>query len=54
MSPPGYDSARDRVVLFVGVNDKPQHMLNDVWEFDGQTWMEKKPNNRKQLKDVRT
>jgi Galactose oxidase, central domain len=39
----GYDSARDRVVLFGGVNDKPQHMLNDVWEFDGQTWMEKKP-----------
>jgi galactose oxidase-like protein len=38
-----YDSARDRVVLFGGVNDKPQHMLNDVWEFDGQTWMEKKP-----------
>jgi hypothetical protein len=39
----GYDSSRDRVVLFGGVNDKPQRVLNDVWEFDGTKWTQKQP-----------
>jgi hypothetical protein len=40
----GYDSVRDRIVLFGGVNDKPRHVLNDVWEFDGIRWTEKRPD----------
>jgi hypothetical protein len=38
-----YDSSRDRVVLFGGVTDNPQHMLNDIWEFDGTAWVQKLP-----------
>jgi hypothetical protein len=38
-----YDSSRDRVVLFGGVNDKPTHMLNDLWEFDGARWQQRRP-----------
>jgi len=39
----GYDSLRDRIVLFGGVNNKPQRMLDDLWEFDGTRWMQKQP-----------
>jgi hypothetical protein len=39
----GYDSARDRIVLFGWVNDKPQHLLDDVWEFDGSQWVQRYP-----------
>ena len=35
----GYDSQRDRIVLFGGVNNKPQRMLDDLWEFDGATFV---------------
>jgi hypothetical protein len=29
--------------LFGGVSDKPTHMLNDTWEFDGTQWTQKHP-----------
>jgi hypothetical protein len=38
-----YDISRDRVVLFGGVNEKPQYLLNDLWEFDGMHWLQKSP-----------
>jgi hypothetical protein len=39
----GYDPLRDRIVLFGGVNTNPQHILGDLWEFDGTRWTEKHP-----------
>jgi hypothetical protein len=38
----GYDSARDRIVLFGGVSARPEY-LHDVWEFDGIRWTQKQP-----------
>ncbi|HWO39522.1 MAG TPA: hypothetical protein VNO32_62915 [Candidatus Acidoferrum sp.] len=39
----GYDPLRDRIVLFGGVNNDPQRILGDLWEFDGTRWTEKHP-----------
>ena len=39
----GYDTLRDRIVLFGGVNNKPQRILDDLWEFDGTRWAQKQP-----------
>jgi len=39
----GYDPLRDRIVLFGGVNNNPQRILGDLWEFDGTRWTEKHP-----------
>jgi hypothetical protein len=25
------------------VNEKPQYLLNDLWEFDGMHWLQKSP-----------
>ena len=35
-----YDSARQRIVLFGGVNDAGT-LLSDTWEWDGRTWMQR-------------
>lgn len=38
-----YDAARDRVVLFGGVNTAS--LLNDVWEWDGTQWLDVTPSS---------
>ena len=37
----GYDSLRDGIVLFGGMNDKSRRVLSDLWEFDGKRWTQK-------------
>lgn len=33
-----YDSARDRIVLFFGVDDTGSHLVSETWEWDGGNW----------------
>jgi hypothetical protein len=40
----GYDSLRDRFALFGGLNNKPQRVLNDLWEFEGPTGRKSNPD----------
>lgn len=39
-----YDDARGRVVLFGGLAEFSQ-LLNDLWEWDGQAWLERTPSS---------
>jgi hypothetical protein len=40
-----YDSARDRLVLFGGLDPDTLMPLNDTWEFDGTSWIQRTPLN---------
>lgn len=33
-----YDSARDRIVLFFGVDDSGSNLISETWEWDGTNW----------------